>query len=202
MAFTAQQVYNLMMIEAKKLQQQYPKWAGIPIDEWVKTAVAICSVESTFNPLAKNKKSSASGLMQIVKQTKKEIETKYLEKKSIIGDLFDAKYNVKLGLALIAYRYLRPTIGNQDWDKTIVSYKMGHYDTKGLSYLREVKKHSDKIDFASLESGYNDYSSLSTFKKYFGNFGEITSPQFASPSIPTELKTPDSYGDTYYEETT
>jgi len=169
-----------MQIEAKKLQQQYPEFAQIPLDDWVKNGVAIAYVESKFNPLAKNKSSTAKGLMQILKGTKKAIENNILKKKALIGDLADAQYSAKLGLAYIAYNYNHPNYGKKNWDRTIVSYNQGHYDEAGFGYLKKVKSVFTQIDFAALQAGYDNYSSLSTFKKLFGDIGGIRSPQFVS----------------------
>lgn len=62
-------------------------------------------VESRTDPLAKNPKSSASGLFQIINST----EAYYAKKYNLRGDIFNANYNTTIATfyTLDSYKYLR-----------------------------------------------------------------------------------------------
>jgi hypothetical protein len=186
MILSQQDVYNLFQKTGKDLQKMYPKYQAIPLAEWVKVCVAVAKIESKFNTSAKNKSSTATGMMQILKPTKKEIETKILKviPTTTQTALLDAGYSAKLGMAYIGYFYLNPNKGNKNWKRTIISYNQGHYDesSASLSYYNKFANTFNDIDYASLETGYNDYSSLPFFQRFLKTVADSTNfqPEFTT----------------------
>lgn len=128
---------------------------GVPAEELANYLTAIAYVESTFDPNAKNKNSTARGLTQILINTQRWIETKlkspfrpaiYKASKYPKAPVTpyseeDAMYNpdfaLMLGAYYLGYNYKR----YNNWYKAITAYHLGSYDSKsadGKVYLNKV----------------------------------------------------------------
>ncbi len=157
---TAAEAYKIHISQAQKVGEML----GIAPYELAKYAFAVQKVENRqFNPAATNKSSSARGMMQMLKGTQKEIETKYLKKDFVPDRIFNAEYAVFLGQYELG-RQLNRYKGN--WRKAVHAYNQGSYQEKkskskgfaaGENYTNGVMNELYKTDYAALnnESGYN-----------------------------------------------
>jgi soluble lytic murein transglycosylase-like protein len=90
-------------------------------NELAKYAVAIAIKESNLNPNAKNKNSSAAGLMQLINSTRKEIEAKLGLKNVPNSKIYDPEYAMQLGVWYLLKQYNR--YGN--WQEAVHAYNQG-----------------------------------------------------------------------------
>lgn len=152
MLLSAQQVYNSIFNNSNWLISNYSKFANINQDDLVSVGMSVAKTESrSFNTDAQNNTSSAKGLMQIVDGTKKFIETKILSiPEAPLNQMFDYNYNIKLGLAYLAYQYMR----YGDWRKSVIAYNQGSYNESeaGKNYYATSQKMYDSFDFAMLNN--------------------------------------------------
>ena len=122
---TEQQAYPIVSKTAEYLVKNYQIFSGIKPAELTHVGFAIAKLESRLNPNAKNSTSTAKGIMQILDGTKKEVETKILKiPEAPMSRMFDANYNILLGMAYLAYQYTRYGM----WDKAIIAFNRGHYE--------------------------------------------------------------------------
>lgn len=133
------------------------KVLGVPAEQLAKYLTAIAYVESTFNPTATNKKSTARGLTQVLINTQRWIETKlklafppaiykaskYPEAPVTAWEdedgLFKPSYALLIGAYYLAYQYKR----YNDWHKAIMGYHLGSYkknNNDGITYQNKVLK--------------------------------------------------------------
>lgn len=117
---TEQQVYALALDTANKLAPPQ----GVDPVQLARTATAIAWVESSYNPNARNRRSTARGLMQMLIGTQREIETKFLKKKHEPNRIFDPAYAMLLAQTYILYQYERY---NNDWTKAVHAYNQGSF---------------------------------------------------------------------------
>jgi|GEM_PF-5652999 len=168
-------VYNKALQYANDLLGRYganPKELAIHI-------TGIAGVESSFNALAKNRGSSARGLVQILINTQRDIEKRIAgishAKASLysskfpdapfheckgedcfdVDKIYDWEYALYLGTVYLAYQFHRY---DGDWAKAIHAYNQGsHPGTRvqdGISYLNKVQKQLkwlwEEPEFASI----------------------------------------------------
>lgn len=117
---TEQQVYNLALQTAQTVAPEY----GMDPVALARASTAIAWIESSYNPNARNKRSTARGLMQMLIGTQREIETKYLRKKHEPNRIFEPAYAMLLAQNYIGYQYNRY---NGDWTKAIHAYNQGSF---------------------------------------------------------------------------
>lgn len=132
MKLTEKQAFNKAINIAKYLKDNYFNWIDIKL--FAIATVSIIKVESTFDTQATNPHSTAKGLMQITNPTKKELETKILKlKEAPLSKMFDADYNMFLGMGYLAYQMERYDINLK---KGVIAYNQGHFNTSsaGLFY--------------------------------------------------------------------
>lgn len=100
----------------------------------------ICFSESDFNEKEKNKKSTATGCMQILYPTGKWISEDILHLKTKYNHLDNLhyKYNIDLSIAYLNWLYERH---NGNVKKVIFSYR----GKKDYAYLKKVLEYSKKI---------------------------------------------------------
>lgn len=150
---TESQVYSLAMDWANVYGPKY----GVEPQDLAKVLTGIARVESTYNPDAKNKKSTARGLMQMLIDTQREVESKHAKvpfaiasvksgafKKAPVGvpdKIYDPNYAMQLAAAYLGYQIRRY---KYDWDKAIHAYNQGSFPgvrkQDGLNYLAKVEK--------------------------------------------------------------
>lgn len=117
---TEEQVYALALQTAQTVA---PDYGADPV-ALARAATAIAFIESTYNPNARNKRSTARGLMQILLGTQREIETKFLRKAHEPDRIFDPAYAMALAQNYIGYQYERY---GGDWTKAIHAYNQGSF---------------------------------------------------------------------------
>jgi len=140
-------------------------------EQLVQHLTAIAEVESRFNELAKNKASTARGIMQMLICTQREVEKKrakvafapamYSCKSYVTSTVDQSKdtlftnpeYAIKLALYELAYQYKR----YGSWDKAVHAYNQGSFPgtrkSDGLAYTKKVMNILDKdisVEFATL----------------------------------------------------
>ena len=143
------QVYKIAAREAPKAAQRYGVRNYLRMAEVI---VAIAKKESSYNSRAKNPRSTASGLMQILEGTQKAISRRmgipYDRSK-----IWDPAYSIMLALDELGYQLRRY---GYDFNKAIIAYNQGNATTEkalkaGATYLAAVNKTLGSIDFAALE---------------------------------------------------
>lgn len=152
---TESSAYKLHIEQAKNVARLLP----VSAYELAKYAFAVNKIENRpFNPNAKNSKSSARGMMQMLIGTQKELETKYLKVKHNPDKIFNAEYAVFLGQYELARQLIRYS-GN--WRKAIHSYNRGSYQpnksntsgfASGENYANGVMNQLYKTDYAALNN--------------------------------------------------
>ncbi len=105
---------------------------------------------------AKNSKSSARGLMQILKGTQCEIETKFMRVKCTPERIYDAKHAIELAQRYLLYQYKRY---GGSWRKAVHAYNQGSYNpsrkrafTDGENYTTNVLSFYNSQDYAALDA--------------------------------------------------
>lgn len=181
-----QEVYNQALANAFWITQNIERFKNIDPYALARVSTGVAKVESNFNPTAKNKNSTARGLMQILICTQREIEAKYLKVKNFpeasiycksypkapvntkkLDPLYTAYYGMLIGQVYLAYQYNR----YKDWAKAIHAYNQGSYNktapkAAGKTYLAKVNKQLNEINFAQLEKVANTTKALITDGKY------------------------------------
>jgi hypothetical protein len=130
---------------------------SVPAEELTKYLVAISFVESTFDPKAKNKSSTARGLTQVLINSQRWIEDKLkipqvpaMHKASKYpkapvtpysedDKMFNPDYALLIGGWYLAYNYKR----YNNWHKAITAYHLGSYKSSsqdGIIYKNKVLK--------------------------------------------------------------
>jgi len=166
MLLSPQQIYNILAKTSDWLIKNYPKFSGINAIELTNWGFAVAKTESrSFNTEAQNQTSTARGLMQVLEGTKKGIEEKILKiPVAPVEKMFDPEYNVKIGLAYLAYQFAY----YKDWRKSVIAYHLGGYNEKyklfsqGLAYYDTVNKFYNSTDFIALSKEV--FGSKSLFK--------------------------------------
>lgn len=123
---------------------------------------AIARTESTFRPEAKNRNSTARGLMQILICTQREVEKKHAKvdfapasysckvyPTATVSAEEDRMYNPNYAMFIAAhylgYQYRRY---KGDWDRTVHAYNQGSYPGSrkkdGQNYLAKVTKNTNR----------------------------------------------------------
>lgn len=144
------EVYSLAYEAAAKVQLRYPTTNQNELAKW---ATAIAKTESNFNPDAKNKSSTARGLMQMLICTQREVEKKHAKvdfapasyscksyPQSTVDraedKIYDPEYAMLLAVFYLAYQYRR----YKDWHKAVHAYNQGSYPgsskDNGQKYLQ------------------------------------------------------------------
>jgi len=124
---------------------------GIDLNILAKTTLAIMKTESNLNPLAKNRTSTAAGLMQMLDGTRKWVESKLRSPLTSQAELMNNPMRaVRLGVWYIVWLY--KTKAGKNWDRTIVAYNQGHYNTKpaSIAYLQTVRRRYWATNYAGL----------------------------------------------------
>lgn len=175
---------------AKTVESVY----GAKPEEMAAYLTAIAEVESTFRIDARNKNSTARGIMQFLICTQRECEKKrvkgefapamfsckhYVTKtvdESKDRLLIDADYAVMLAAYELGYQFKRY---KQNWEKAVHAYNQGSYPggnlNEGGKYVAKVKKNVGEnlsFDYAGLinepvssQFAYND-SSITYYEFY------------------------------------
>lgn len=125
------QVYD----RAFKIAQNVAPRYGINTLELAKVTTALARIESNYCPTAKNPKSSARGMMQILIGTQKEIETKFLKTSHQPEKIWDVSYSILLAETYLAYQYKR----YKNWYKAMWAYNQGSFSAK----TKNGKKYAD-----------------------------------------------------------
>lgn len=136
---------------------------GVPVEELTRYLVAICYVESKFDPRAKNKSSTARGLTQVLINSQRWIEVKmklphppamYRASKypkapvtpySEDDKMFNPDYAMLIGAWYLAYNYDR----YNNWHKAVTAYHLGSYDGSnqdGKIYKNKVLKAYEELN--------------------------------------------------------
>ncbi len=128
---------------------EYWKFEGIAFPEKLDPLLikALIAVESTFNPNAKAKGSTASGLMQVTDQMMRILggganKDDYIEaRKALIhvkkDDKLDPVVNIALGIRLLGHKYSKiPKEAEKSLYNTIKNYKS--WKKEGDAYAKEV----------------------------------------------------------------
>lgn len=146
------QAYSIHRSVAKQISQMFP------IDEIVlaRVAFSVNRKESNFNEKAKNKNSSARGMMQMLEGTQKEIETKYLRKDYEPERIWNPEYAIYLGQYELARQIMRY---KGDVRKGVHAYNRGSYlpknkksFTSGELYTNSVFAHHARTNYEELEN--------------------------------------------------
>ena len=150
------EVYNLALKYANEVVDKY----GIDDPEaMAKYLTGVAHIESKFDENAKNKHSSALGLMQMLSATQKEVETKRLKvEPADHSALLDPDYAMQLAAYEFGYQYKRY---KGDWQKAIHSYNQGSFPgghpNDGKNYAQNVLSFAGNDDlFADMNFGKGD----------------------------------------------
>lgn len=138
---------------AKRLSQHIAPKFGLSPQELAQISTAIAWKESRFNPNAENNTSTARGLMQVLINTQRETEKKYMGSgfapakykssaypEAPIGNdrMFDPEYNMLVGMSYLAYQLKR----YGDTKRGVHAYNQGSYPgkwrTDGVMYSDSV----------------------------------------------------------------
>lgn len=105
---------------------------------WRRVLVSLAKTESNNNPTAKNRSSSARGLMQILKGTQADIERRLGWPQRPNEALDNPAYAMMLAAYYVAWLYMNKA--QKSWDRTVVAYNQGHYNTSkaGEAYRQKV----------------------------------------------------------------
>jgi len=132
-------VENIVINAVNQLKKNTKLIDGIDIDKLIKHAIAIAYQESKFDTEAKNKKSTASGLFQILVNTQKDIETRILKiPNANRSKIFDPDYSAYLAVAYLAYQIKRY---KNDYKKAVIAYNLGSWNKQHQTAYS--KKHFD-----------------------------------------------------------
>ena len=164
MAMTTEQVKKLVQKTSKKIAENY----GLDENKLSQIATAIIWKESRNDPNAKNKGSTARGLMQVLINTQRETEKKYAKVPFAVAQykssyypeapvgktdkMYDPEYNVLIGMNYLAYQLKR----YGDTTKGIHAYNQGSYPARkfdGMKYADSVNKYiSENLPISEFKS--------------------------------------------------
>jgi len=134
---TEKQVHSLALQTANWMKQNKYNW----VDPYkiADIVTAICFVESTYNPKAKNSHSSAKGLMQMTDPAKKDAERWLGLPTASTNEMYNPVYNLKLGTMYFLHQYKRYKFNLK---KSVIAYNQGHYNPNadGLDYWAKFQK--------------------------------------------------------------
>lgn len=144
-------VYSLMLDLSPDVAPKY----GVNPTLLAQLGTAIARKESKFNPAAKNRGSSAKGLMQILDGTKAEVEKKYAKVSSApASKMYDARYNAMLGLHYLGYQMKRY---KGDVDKAVHAYNQGSFpgvhEADGVAYRNSVREYFNQFFGRAIAAG-------------------------------------------------
>lgn len=144
-----------MRLNAKKVAElanaavetMIPRFKSIDPKMWKRVLVALAWHESKFDSNAKNPRSSARGLMQILKNTQLDIERRLRITPQANSKLDDPGYSMLLASYYIAWLYVNKA--KRSWDRAIVAYNQGHYNLSqaGETYRRQIWKAYNEQDW-------------------------------------------------------
>ncbi len=184
---TEQDVYKLALQTAQTIAPIY----GLDVVPLARFATALANVETggTYNPLAKNRSSSARGLMQVLICTQRWMEEKlklpFAPASVQLGSsckqytsrnpatttpdrdrMYDAAYNMKIGMTYAAYQLKRY---GQDERRAAHAYNQGSYNASsaGVAYANKVLSGKQGISFAAYEKSMQElYTAASSPRHY------------------------------------
>ena len=134
-------VYLLALRIARAIAPKY----GANAHDLARIMTALTLKESTWNPKAKNPKSTARGLVQMLSGTQRYVETSMLGIPSNPDAIWDPAYAMILGMTYLAYQFKR--YGN--WPTAIHAYMQGSYPGTnkgdGQAYQKDVRKKLQSI---------------------------------------------------------
>ena len=107
-----------------------------------------------FDTEAKNRKTTATGLAQVLKDTQPAIEKLMGWPKRSLDDRKDAQYALDLMAAYVAYHYHRKASA-KNFLRAIASYHDGHWagdSSQGAKYAKTVFAHYAKFNWAAIEA--------------------------------------------------
>lgn len=136
------EVEKLIADAIEKLQKTHVQLiTGIDLTELKSHALTLAFQESKFNEKAKNPNSTASGLFQILKGTRRDIEKRILKigNSSPDSDIWKPDYNTYLAIGYLCYQYKRY---KNAWNKAIIAYNLGSYKNQTTTaYLTTHKEY-------------------------------------------------------------
>ena len=161
---TEKEVYSIAIGYSKQFAGKYK---ANP-EELATVLVAIAKVESNLNPSAKNKSSTARGLMQFLICTQREVEKKraktgfapamysckvYPTKTVSLSEdkMFEPDYAIKLAVHEIGYQFSR----YKKWNMAIHAYNQGSCRAKNSEGNKYAAKVGSKLnlDLATIDNG-------------------------------------------------
>ena len=184
---TEQDVYRLALQIAQDIAPRY----DIDVVKLARFTTALANVETgrTYNPLLKNRNSSARGLMQVLSCTQRWMEEKlslpfaplsvplgssckqYAGKNppQVTPDkdkMYEAVYNLRIGMMYVAYQLKRYGL---DERKAAHAYNQGSYNSSsaGAGYASTVLARKNGIDFAAHERRMQDVYAEASKPRYY-----------------------------------
>lgn len=138
MRLSYRETYRLAQSAVQKLRS---RWPDVPPEMWTRFLVALADHESDRRTDAKNPKSSATGITQIVKGTRAWLEDRLNLPKRDQSALTDPAYAMLLSAEYVAWLYT--TKAGRSWDKTAIAYYAGHVTDRpdARTYLHGVRTH-------------------------------------------------------------
>jgi len=111
--------------------------------------VTLARIESNYDTLARNPSSSARGIMQILAGTQRWLEQRLGMKPQPREALDNPLYSMILAADYLAWLYA--TKANRQWDRAIVAYNQGHYNTSaaGAQYLTKATQAYNAVDWGN-----------------------------------------------------
>lgn len=133
-------VRRVAELASAAVNEMQPRFKSIDTAMWKRILVALAWHESKFDTDAKNPRSSARGIMQILKGTQLDIERRLKITPKPNSALDDPGYSMLLASYYIAWLYVNKA--KRSWDKAVVAYNQGHYNLSraGETYRRMVWK--------------------------------------------------------------
>ena len=127
-----------------------------------------------FDTNAKNSKSSARGLMQMLKGTQCEIEKKFLKQSCNPDSIYDARHAVELAQRYLVYQFNRY---RKDWRKAVHAYNQGSYQpsrarafAEGENYATGVLSFYNSQDYAALDAAIGVSSETTTSRTSYSGW--------------------------------
>ncbi len=170
---TSQQVYNLILSTSIYITGLIDDFDDIDPRELAEWGHSVAKYESMYDTKAKNPASSAKGLMQLVDKTKEWMEKKYYGGEIAESNkMYDPKYNVKIGLAYLAYLFNRYKHESDPWKRAVIAYYYGHYKSEDPDgYWKRVFGYNKEFDYGDLGKDYKpEYTDLPKQKGFYLEF--------------------------------
>lgn len=145
MRLSSVKVAELANAAVGTMQQRFK---GVDTKMWKRVLVSLAWHESRFDSTAKNPRSSARGLMQILKGTQLDIERRLRITPKANSALDDPGYSMLLASYYIAWLYVNKA--KKSWDRAIVAYNQGHYNLSaaGEAYRRKIWQAYNELDWS------------------------------------------------------